>query len=86
MTVYSLGFFGRSIIGASLLALAIPAQAEKNAPEVTTKIASATEGGKAAGKDEKLICKRFATTGSRIKSFRACHSKADWKKLENGDY
>jgi len=86
MTEYSLRLFGRSIIGASLLAFAIPAQAKENPLVVTTRITSAAEGGKAAGKDEKLICKRFATTGSRIKSFRACHSKADWKKLENGDY
>lgn len=86
MTQYSLRFFGRSIVGASLLALAIPAQAEKNSSEVATKAASAAEGGKAAGKNEKLICKQLAITGSRIKSFRACHTRADWQKLANGDY
>ncbi len=86
MKEYSLRFFGRSIIGASLLALAIPAQAEEKSAEATTKAESNAEGGKAAGKDEKLICKQLAMTGTRIKSLRACHTKADWKKLENGDY
>ena len=86
MRKYSPGMFGRSIIGASLLALAVPAQAAENPPEVTTKVASATEGGKAAGMDEKLICKRLETTGTRVKALRACHTKADWKKLENGDF
>ena len=82
MTNYSLHLFGRSIIGASLLALAIPAHAEKNSAEATGKVASATESGKAAGNDEKLICKRFAMTGTRLKATRACHSKEQWKKLE----
>ena len=86
MTVHSLRFFGRSMVGASLLALAIPAQAGENPPEVTTKIASAAEGGKAAAKQEKLICKRIPDSTSRMKSMRACHTKADWKKLENGDF
>ena len=81
----SLRFFGRSIVGASLLALAIPVQAHENQLEVATKVASATEGGKAAGKDEKLICKRLPMTGSRVNVQRACHSKADWKKLELND-
>jgi uncharacterized low-complexity protein len=85
MRVNSLRFFGRSIVGASLLALAIPAQAHENPPEVATKVASATEGGKAAGKDEKLICKRLPMTGSRVNVQRACHSKEDWKKLELND-
>jgi uncharacterized low-complexity protein len=86
MKEYSLRFFGRSIVGASLLALAIPAQAEEKSAGSTTKAESAAEGMKAAGKDEKLICKQLPITGSRIKSMRACHTKADWKKLENGDY
>lgn len=86
MIKYSLRFFGRSIVGASLLALTIPAQAEKNSSEVTTKVASATEGGKAAAKGGKLICKQLEMTGSRIKVLRACHSKADWKKIDNGDF
>ena len=77
---------GRSILGASLLALAIPAQAKENSPEVTTEIASAAEGGKAAAKEEKLICKRLPDSTSRMKAVRACHSKAEWRKLEDGDY
>jgi hypothetical protein len=85
MREYSLRFLGRSIIGASLLALAVPAQAHENPPEVATKVATASEGGKAAGKDEKLICKRLETTGSRVNVQRACHSKEDWKKLELND-
>ena len=86
MKRYPLRFFGRSMVGASLLALAIPAQAKENSAEVATKIASATEGGKAAAKDEKLICKRFAMTGTRLKVTRACHSKEEWKKLEADEY
>jgi uncharacterized low-complexity protein len=86
MKYYSLRFFGRSIIGASLLALAIPAQAEEKSAEVTTKFASATEGGKAAAKEEKLICKRLPDSTSRMKSVRACHTKADWRKLEDGQF
>jgi hypothetical protein len=81
----SLGI-GASLVGISLLALAVPAQAQDASPEVATKIASATEGGKAAGKNEKLICKRLEMSGTRMKSLRACHSKADWKKLDNGEF
>ena len=86
MTEHSLRVLGRIIIGASMLALAIPAQAEANPSEVTSKIAPAAEGGSAAGKAEKLICKRFPDTTSRMKSVRACHTKADWKKIQDGDY
>ena len=86
MTVYSIRFLGRSIIGASLLALSIPAQADEKQTEATAKFASTAEGGKAAGKEEKLICKRLPDSTSRMKSVRACHTKAEWKKLENGDF
>ena len=86
MRAYSFGPLGRSIVGASLLALAVPAQAEESQPQIVTKVASATAGGKAAGKEEKLICKRVEDSTSRMKSLRACHTKADWKKLENGDF
>ena len=86
MRKYSLRFFGRSIIGASLLALSVPAQAEENKTEATATIASTTEGGKAAAKEEKLICKRLPDSTSRMKSVRACHTKADWRKLEDGQY
>jgi hypothetical protein len=86
MREYSLRFIGRSIIGASLLALAIPAQAGDNPPEVTTTVASAAEGGKSPGKEEKLICKRIYDSTSRMKSVRACHTKAGWKKLEDGEF
>lgn len=85
MKDYSLRVFGKSIIGASLLALAIPAQAEENQPQ-PTKIASAAEGGKAAAKGGKLICKRLEMTGSRVKVLRACHSKEEWKKIEADDF
>ena len=86
MLQYSHRLFGRSIIGASLLALAIPAQAGEQAPEIATRIATATEGGKAAGKEEKLICKRLPDSTSRMKSVRACHTKADWRKIEDDQF
>ena len=82
----SLRLVGRSMIGASLLALAVPAQAAENPPEVTTKIATAAEGGRAAAKEEKLICKRLPDSTSRMRSVRACHTKADWRKLADGEY
>lgn len=78
----SLRIFAKGIVGASLLALAIPAQAADNQPEMT-KVAGTTEGGKDAGKDEKLICKRIDDTTSRMKSVRACHTKAEWRKIED---
>ena len=86
MKVYSRRYLGRSIIGAAMLALAIPAQAEEIPSEITTNIAAAPEGGRASGKAEKLICKRFPDTTSRMKSVRACHTKADWRKLEDGQF
>ncbi len=87
MTNHSLRLFGKAIAAASLLTLAIPAQASGQPPVAANKIASATEGGgKSAGKDEKLICKRFDTTAARTRSFRACHTKADWRKLEDEKY
>jgi hypothetical protein len=86
MNVSSLHFIGKSIAAASLLTLAIPAQASGQPPVVANKIVSATEGGQTAGKDEKLICKRFENSASRMKSVRACHTKADWRKIEDGDF
>ena len=83
MNISSLNFIGKSIAAASLLALAIPAQAASEPPVAANKIVGATEGG---SKAEKLVCKRFENSASRMKAVRACHTKAEWKKLEDQKY
>jgi CHASE1-domain containing sensor protein len=34
----------------------------------------------AADKSDKVICKRFAETGSLVKSTRVCHTKREWDR------
>ena len=86
MSGTSLHLLAKIIAGASLLAVALPAQASGNEGEVTNKIVASTESGGPAAKDEKLICKRFADSTSRMKSIRACHTKEQWKQLDTMRY
>lgn len=32
-------------------------------------------------KGERLICRRLEVTGSRMKSFKACHTAEEWKAI-----
>jgi hypothetical protein len=85
MSGSSFRVIGKSIVAASLLTLATPALAKAKAgAEASTPVEKASP--KADGKGERLICKRFDRTGSRMTSVRACHTKEDWKKLQDGDF
>ena len=80
MSGSSLHIAARIIAGAAFLALALPAQAAEQA-ELASKVAPSSEGGGSAT-GEKLICKRYDSTGSRLKAVRACLTKEQWKKLD----
>jgi hypothetical protein len=59
------------VIAIAMLVLSGPVAAERtkrDAPERTTD------------NRDKVICKRFAETGSLVSSKRVCKSKADWER------
>lgn len=59
------------LIVVAMLVLSAPAAAERpkrDAPEQTTD------------SRDKVICKRFADTGSLVSSKRICKTKADWQR------
>ena len=33
---------------------------------------------------EKLICRRYAETGSLVKTKRVCHTRGDWARIHDG--
>ncbi len=78
----------KGMIAASLLAIASPSFAAGNAnAAVGASTASASQdatGAKSGG--DRLICKRFADTTSRMKSIRACHTKEQWRKIERNEF
>jgi len=86
MSGSSLLLIGRMIAGASLIAFALPAAAAEPAPpaqiEVANKIVASSDGGGSGGKGEKLICRRFDNSASRMKSIRACYTKEQWKQFD----
>jgi hypothetical protein len=86
MYVFRITSAAKLVAGISLLALAMPAQARVTAAEASNQSATSTEEGSGMKQDtSRLVCKRFAQTGSRIKTFRACHTREDWQRLENGE-
>jgi hypothetical protein len=66
------------LLATPLLLASTPVQAKQNAQ----REAAATQGGAAASKAEKKICRRFEVTGSRMAKARFCHTAAEWKKIE----
>jgi hypothetical protein len=52
----------------SLLMLFAPSTAQRDQPE------------NAAGNPDKIVCKRFAETGSLVKSYRTCQTKREWER------
>ena len=43
----------------------------------------APDAAKPADDGDKVICKRFAETGSFVKKRRVCHTKDEWTKLND---
>ena len=66
------------LLASPLLLAGTPVQAKQN----VQREAVASEGGAAASKGEKKICRRMELTGSRIAKARFCHTAAEWKKIE----
>jgi hypothetical protein len=60
----------RSIITVTLLSLAVS----------TTAAAQGDQAEKSADKRDKIVCKRFVETGSLVKGYRTCKSKAEWER------
>ena len=59
-----------------------PAFAADTARESAAATSAAGAGEQETAKDKKLICKRFNHSESRMKSFRACHTAAEWRQIE----
>jgi len=77
------------VAGAALLAVALPAQARTATPQADAQHAAEAQGAsnKTAVTDkEQLRCRRYDDSTSRIKIFRACHTRNEWKRIERGDY
>lgn len=65
---------------AAALLMAVPASAQGNSQAATTAATSAAPGAKAA-KEEKKVCKRLETSGTRMAE-RVCLTKEEWKKVD----
>jgi len=65
----------RAILSAAIFVVALPtivAAASVDAPE------------KASDSADKVVCKRFIETGSLVKGYRVCKTKAEWvREREN---
>lgn len=75
-----------AMLSASLAAATVPAAAadvivDAAAQNAPTRVASES---RSETPKERLICKRFSHSESRMKSFRACHTADEWKKIERG--
>lgn len=70
-----------SIAAAAILISTAGAASAGKAQSEEAKVAQAAEGKTA---EAKKICKRLETSGTRLGT-RACHTKAEWKKIEAGD-
>jgi hypothetical protein len=64
---------------AILLASASAAPANKTSQGEPAKAAEAAGGG--AG-EAKKICRRLVNSGTRLGSGKTCHTKEEWKKIE----
>jgi hypothetical protein len=57
----------------ALLALAAPALAQETPGNGTAAEAKATE---------KMVCRRYSTTGTIMGGKKVCHTKAEWARLD----
>jgi hypothetical protein len=61
----------RILFISALLAAGAPAMAEQPKRDAPEKVADS---------GDKMICKRFTETGSLVKSYRTCKTKAEWER------
>ena len=65
---------------AAVLLTSAPAFAQNSSQAATAATASAAQPSKAAA-EEKKVCKRLETSGTRMAE-RVCLTKEEWKKVE----
>lgn len=65
-------------IAAIALLLAAAVQTAPATPVPVKSDASAPERSADAG--SKMVCKRFAETGSLVRSYKTCKTKAEWQR------
>lgn len=63
-----------------VLAFVVAALALQITPEAAPKKISQHQGERASDPANKVICKRFLETGSLVRGYRMCKTKADWEK------
>jgi hypothetical protein len=64
-------------IAALLLCVALPAVAATPTADQTV------QGEKASDDKDKMVCKRFADTGSLVSSHRVCKPKREWERARD---
>jgi len=62
------------LLAAAALVLTVPVVS------VAAEADKANEPERASDNGEKMICKRFAETGSLVKSYRTCKPKREWER------
>jgi hypothetical protein len=67
-------------LAAALVLSAAPAAAAKTSAKDQTLV---QESAAAAG--DRKICRRLQNTGTRLRNDRVCLTKAEWKKIEDGE-
>ncbi|CAA9518345.1 MAG: hypothetical protein AVDCRST_MAG62-958 [uncultured Sphingomonas sp.] len=72
------GIVSALLLASPLLLASTPVHAKQN---VQREVA-AGQGGAAADKADKKICRRLELTGSRMAKTRFCHTAEEWKKIE----
>jgi hypothetical protein len=78
--------FALRLAGAALVCLAIPATAAEPARNPAQSSGQEAGGSDAAApakpEKEKLICKTFPSSESRMKKNRICKTREDWRKAD----
>jgi hypothetical protein len=67
-------------LAAALALSTAPAAAAKTSAKDQTLV---QESAAAAG--DRKICRRLQNTGTRLRNDRVCLTKAEWKKIEDGE-
>ena len=52
-----------------------------NASALNIMLATPAAGAPAAPEPEKMICRRYAETGSLVKKRRVCHTAKEWARI-----
>lgn len=75
----------RSITFTGLAAALALSTAPAAAAKTSAKDQTLVQESAAAAAGDRKICRRLQNTGTRLRSDRVCLTKAEWKKIEDGE-